>query len=164
VQPLPPAAVPQPQGNTIEFSNISHYDIDIQPTGVYLTIHTDQATHTIKANVKPHIASQVTAQASTTVAPGVSAKKKPEIMVVQRTTNNQSNSGKSIYNTNNNRWSKLTEDQVAEIKGIWPEIYNEYKSIRKATMFLSDIYNCTSANIEMIVKGRTWRHVQPKKD
>ena len=160
----------QPKGNTIEFSNISHYDIDIQPTGVYLTIHTHQnTTHTIKANVKPSLVSQATVQASTTIAPVVEAKKKPEVISVHKnasTTNSkpQPNHGKNIYDPKTGRWSKLTADQVAEIKGIWPELYAEYNSVRKATAFLGEVYNCTAANIEMIVKGRTWKYVQPKKN
>lgn len=151
----------QPQGNTIEFSNINHYDIDIRPTGVYLTIHTDTVTHTIKANIKPVTATPIQVQktTSTVITP---SKKQPEVVAVHKTSQSTADQRKVHYNPDNNRWSKLTAEQVAEIKGIWPEILHEYKYVSKAASFLAEIYNCSRANIELIVKGKTWADIKPK--
>lgn len=154
----------QPHGNTIEFTNINRYDIDIQPTGVFLTIHTDTTTHTIKANVKPTTTAQPLAvKTVSTPVPGAAPKKQPEVLAVHKTSTAKPDYTKPYFNPNKSRWSKLTPDQVAEIKGIWPEILKEYKMVSKASEFLAEIYGCSRANIELIVKGKTWSDVEPKK-
>lgn len=150
----------QPQGNTIEFSNINHYDIDIRPTGVYLTIHTDTVTHTIKANIKPVTAAPIQVQKTTSTV-AATPKKQPEVVAVHKTSS-KPDYHKPHFNPDKSRWSKLTPEQVAEIKGIWPEIFEEYKQVTKASEFLAEIYGCSRANIELIVKGKTWADIKPK--
>ena len=153
----------QPQGNTIEFSNINHYDIDIKPTGVYLTIHTDTVTHTIKANIKPVTASPIQVQKAVSVTPTTVAKKQPEVVAIHKASATNPAYHKPHFNPEQRRWSKLTGDQVAEIKGIWPEILEEYKYVSKAADFLAEIYGCSRGNIELIVRGKSWVDVKPKK-
>lgn len=56
-------------------------------------------------------------------------------------------------------YSKLTEDQVREIKELYPSVLAEVGYKVRANKKLAELYNCHPTNIYSIVTGLTWKHV-----
>lgn len=58
------------------------------------------------------------------------------------------------------RLAKLTETQVLEIRELWPSVLDENGGrIKTASDVLGRAFGCTAQNIELIVKGQSWRHL-----
>lgn len=147
--------------NLIEFNNVDNYDIDIQPTGVFLTVRSSTPEGGYKVfQVKVQCAVKPGAPAaprsSSTPSP---ARSTPQIIELKKKveTKPTSNSVKNFAHPT----QKLTDKDVAEIKAIWPQMYEEYKTVNGACRALGELYGCSMSNIRAIIQNRSRVHVQP---
>lgn len=55
--------------------------------------------------------------------------------------------------------TKLKEQEVREIRELWPTVLAESPSQNQALKGLAQIYNVSPTTINMIINGQTWKHV-----
>lgn len=119
---------------SLDFSNVTNYDLQIGENSLVIKIKQGDLVTNINIG-QNH-------QASSAIV--LAAKKAPQ----RRRTSN---------------WrpgeAKLNETQVREIRQLWPDTLKESGTKTRATHVLAQIYDCSSANIGLIVDRKTWTHL-----
>lgn len=130
--------------SVIEFNGINTYDLDIQPHGVYLTIHSDTGSHQIKVNcntvTKAVVSNPSNIQATVNHSTSTKAAKpsdKPSSYWKERFA------------------KKLSDKDVVEIRALWPQVYEEYKTSQASARFIAELYNCSPGTVIGIVKNKS---------
>lgn len=135
--------------SVIEFNGINTYDLDIQPHGVYLTVHSDAGSHQIRVNC-----STITKTSTS------------EPKVVTTNTLNTKVKSKPVQPSDKpaSYWKarfakKLSDKDVIEVRALWPQVYEEYRTSQAAARFLAELYNCSPGTIIGIVKNQSRSNV-----
>jgi hypothetical protein len=124
---------------SISFSEVTDYSLDLKSSGLVLRIK--QGSKITDIVVSEDAPAQAIVKASAF----------------------KSTHGKSRTRAHNSYWkpgeAKLNEQKVTEIRQLWADAVLEHGSPTAATRALGKMYDCSAANVSLIVKRKTWTHV-----
>lgn len=136
---------------SIDFSGVTDYDLDLGTSGLTLKISQGGTVTKIHINQAPE---------SKEVATPYSCSVRE---IINRSVNPSGKSRPVKRSQKLKSWTpgetKLTKDQVIEIRQLWPEVLSEHGSKNKAYKTLGNVYGCSPANISLIIQGKTWSNI-----
>jgi hypothetical protein len=124
---------------SINFSKVTDYSLDLRPSGLILRIKQGNKVTDIMVSENDPTEAIVKAAVATRIKDG------------RRTR------ARSSY------WKpgepKLNAQKVMEIRQLWADAVMEHGTPTAATKALGKMYDCSAANVSLIVKRKTWTHV-----
>lgn len=124
---------------SISFSGVTSYSLDLKPSG--LVLHIKQGSKSTDILVSEDAPTQAIVSAAAF----------------------KNTHGKSRSQTRSSYWrpgdTKLDAQKVTEIRQLWADAVIEHGGPTAASRALGEMYDCSAANVSLIVKRKTWAHV-----
>lgn len=124
---------------SISFSGVTDYSLDLKSSGLVLCIKQGKKITNILVSESAPVENIVKASSF------------------------KETHGKSRLRDKSSYWrpgeTKLNEQKVTEIRQLWADALAEHGGPTAATRALGKMYDCSPANVSLIVKRKTWTHV-----
>lgn len=152
---------------SIDFSEVTNYDFDVRGADLvlklfqgdivtYIRVFTDSVASSASAMLPKRT---LVAAKTAAVRPVEAVLEEAPVNVAVATLPTAVELPKSVTKFKGNSLTRLTADQVREIRANWEDTVKACGTKNSAAIQLSKVYNCSPKNIYAIIYRYSWSHI-----
>lgn len=152
---------------SIDFSEVTNYDFDVRGADLvlklfqgdivtYIRVFTDNVASSASAMMPKRA---LTAAKTAALRPVEAVLEEAPAKVAVATLSTATKPSNTVTKFKGNSLTRLTADQVREIRANWEDTVKACGTKNSAAIQLSKVYNCSPKNIYAIIYRYSWSHI-----